>query len=153
MSTEQERKYMRGLTYFLTFSGSENVTKRVKSLMYFLSCSVLIVYDSLKYRQSSWRVPLWVINEVRTRRFRNFRPRLPSCTCIYAFSLHSLPPSTSVRILFLREYVTDIFYELLSMKKPQTTLQNKETTAQSYQKMSNQNTKKSHGIKGALLNR
>ena len=45
MSTEQEGKYMRDLTLFVTFSGPENVTEWVKPLMYFLSCSVLIVYD------------------------------------------------------------------------------------------------------------
>ena len=36
-----------------------------------------------------------------------------------------------------------MFCELISIKEPQTTLQNKETSAQSYRKMSNQNTKKS----------
>ena len=46
---------------------------------------------------------------------------------------------------------TDIFCEFLSIKEPQT-LQNKETTVQSYQKMSNQNTNKSLGIKFALFN-
>ena len=39
----------------------------------------------------------------------------------------------------------DIFYELLSIKEPQTTLQNKETIVESYQLMSNQNTKKRPG--------
>ena len=34
---------------------------------------------------------------------------------------------------------------LLSIKEPQTTLQNKETTVQNYQKMSNQKTKKNTG--------
>ena len=34
---------------------------------------------------------------------------------------------------------------LLSIKEPQATLQNKETTVQNYRKMSNQNTKKSTG--------
>ena len=38
------------------------------------------------------------------------------------------------------------------MKEPQTTLQNKETTVQSYQIMSNINTKWSPGIKGAHFN-
>ena len=47
--------------------------------------------------------------------------------------------------------MVDIFCRLLSVKEPET-LQNKETTAQSYQKMSNQNTKKSNGIEFALLN-
>ena len=40
--------------------------------------------------------------------------------------------------------MTDIFYELLSLTAP--TLQNKETTAQSYRKMLIQNTKKNLGI-------
>ena len=47
--------------------------------------------------------------------------------------------------------MTDIFCELLSIKEPQTTLQNKETTVQSYRKMSIQNTKKSLGTKLVLL--
>ena len=47
--------------------------------------------------------------------------------------------------------MTDIFCELLSIKKPQTTLQNKETTVQSKRKMSIQNTKKSLGIEVVLL--
>ena len=38
--------------------------------------------------------------------------------------------------------MTDIFCELLSIKEPQTILQNKETTVQSYRKMSNQNNQK-----------
>ena len=48
--------------------------------------------------------------------------------------------------------MTDIFCELLSVKEPQTTLQNKETTVPCYRKMSNQNTKKSPGIEFALFN-
>ena len=48
--------------------------------------------------------------------------------------------------------MTDIICELLSIKEPQTTLQSKETILQSYRKMSNQNTKKSPGIKVALFN-
>ena len=47
--------------------------------------------------------------------------------------------------------MTNIFCELLSIKEPQTTLQNKETTVQSYRKMSIQNTKKSLGTKLVLL--
>ena len=38
-----------------------------------------------------------------------------------------------------------MFCELLSIKEPETTLQNKETNVQSYCKISNQNTKKSPG--------
>ena len=40
-----------------------------------------------------------------------------------------------------------MFCELLSIKEPQTKLQNKETTVQSYWKMPNQNIKKSPEIK------
>ena len=47
--------------------------------------------------------------------------------------------------------MTDIFCELLSIKEPQTTLQNKETTVQSYWKMLIQKTKKSLGIEVVLL--
>ena len=46
----------------------------------------------------------------------------------------------------------DIFFELMSIKKLQSTLQNKETTLQSYGKIPNQNTKKSPGIDCALFN-
>ena len=42
--------------------------------------------------------------------------------------------------------------KLLLIEKPQTTLQNKQTTVQSYQKMSNQNRKKNPGMKFALFN-
>ena len=41
---------------------------------------------------------------------------------------------------------------LILIKEPQTTLQNKETTVQSYRKMLNQNTKKSPGIGFAICN-
>ena len=84
---------------------------------------------------------LGVIHKVRALRFRNFKPSLPLCTCTYAFSLHPLPP-----------LVTCIFCELLSIKEPQATLQNKENSVQSYRRMSNQNTKKSPGIEFALFN-
>ena len=42
--------------------------------------------------------------------------------------------------------------KILSIKEPQTTLQNKETTVQSYHIMSNINTKKNPGIEGAHFN-
>ena len=48
--------------------------------------------------------------------------------------------------------MTDIFRELLSIKEPQTTLQNKETTVQSYRKMLIQKNKKSLGIKLKVFN-
>ena len=41
--------------------------------------------------------------------------------------------------------------KILSIKETQTTLQNKETTVQSYQIMSNINTKENPGIEGAHL--
>ena len=49
--------------------------------------------------------------------------------------------------------MTGIFCELLSIKKAETALQNKETTVQSYWKMSDQNTKKIPGIEVAFFNR
>ena len=58
----------------------------------------------------------------------------------------------SVRILFLKEDMTDIFCEFLAIKEPQTTLENKETTVQSYQKMSNQNTKNRPKVEFSLFN-
>ena len=51
--------------------------------------------------------------------------------------LPPFPPSTSLLILYIKEDMTDIFCEFLSIKELQTTLQNKETTIQSYWKMSN----------------
>ena len=45
-----------------------------------------------------------------------------------------------------------IFCELLLIKEPQTTLQNKETTVQSCLEILKENTKKSSGIEGALFN-
>ena len=45
--------------------------------------------------------------------------------------------------------MTDIFCELLSIKEPQTKLQIKETTAQNYHQIMNQNTKMSPGIRFA----
>ena len=73
-------------------------------------------------------------------------PPPPSrCTRTYAFSLH--------RMWFVREDVSerDKFCELLSIKEPQTTLQNKETTVQSCRKMLNKNAKKSPEIEGAIF--
>ena len=57
----------------------------------------------------------------------------------YSFSLHLLPTSVSVQILFFIENMTDVFCDLLSIKEPQIMLQNKEITLQSYRKMLNQN--------------
>ena len=48
--------------------------------------------------------------------------------------------------------MTDIFCGSLSIKELQTTLENKETTVESYRKMSNQNTKKNPRIEVALFN-
>ena len=74
-----------------------------------------------------------------------------TCTSIYAFNIQPLLPTTSVQILFFKETMTDIFCQLPSIKEPQTTSQNKETTLQSYRKMSIQNTKTSLGIEVVLL--
>ena len=74
-----------------------------------------------------------------------------TCTSTYAFNIQPLSSSTSVRILFFKGDMTGIFCELLSIKDLQTTLQNKETTVQSYRKMSIQSNKKSLGIKVVLL--
>ena len=60
-------------------------------------------------------------------RFRNFRPPLPF-TCTYVFSLDPLCPEYQrADIIFKRRHDRDIFCELLSIKEPQTVLQNKET--------------------------
>ena len=56
------------------------------------------------------------------------------------FVILDLPP---------KEDMTDIFCEFLSIKEPQTTLQNKETTIQSYWKMS-KNPKQRYKIKKLL---
>ena len=86
-----------------------------------------------------------------TLRFHNFRYHLPN-VCGHMFLVYSLlDASTSVPILFFKGDMTDIFRELLSIKETQTTLQNKETTVQSYRKISNQNAKKSPGIEVVLF--
>ena len=51
-----------------------------------------------------------------------------------------------------RRYDRDKFCELLSFKEPQTTLQNKETDVQCYQKMSNQNATNSPRIEFVFYN-
>ena len=50
-----------------------------------------------------------------------------------------------------KRYDRDIFCESLSTTEPQAKLQNKETTVQSYQKMLNQNTKKSPEDQGCTF--
>ena len=62
------------------------------------------------------------------------------------------PPSTSAQILFFKEDMAYKFCEFLSIWEPQTTLQIKETTVQSYRKITNQNTKKNPGIEFTLFN-
>ena len=74
------------------------------------------------------------------------------CTCRYIISLHRLSSSTIVRILVFKGDMTDTFCELLSIKEPRVTLQNKEATVQSYRKMSKQNTKKSPELEGVYFN-
>ena len=49
--------------------------------------------------------------------------------------------------------MTDIFYEFLSIKKPQAVLQSRETTIQNYHTMQNQNTKKNPGSSLHFLSR
>ena len=66
---------------------------------------------------------------------------------------HPFPPYYKhTDIIFQRRYDRDLFCELLSIKEPQTTFQNKETIVQSYQKMSNQNTKKRPETEVVLFN-
>ena len=85
-----------------------------------------------------------VIHKVRTLRFLNFRPQPPSPSSprppVRAHTLLAYipPPSMSVRILFQKRYDRDVFSELLSVKEPQTMLQNKETTVQNYREMNTQ---------------
>ena len=62
------------------------------------------------------------------------------------------PQNDLMDSIVYRRYDRDIFCELLSFKEPQTTLQNKETDVQSYQKMSNQNTKNSLRIEFVFYN-
>ena len=102
------------------------------------------------FEHLSSSVSLGVIQKVRMLRFRNFRPPLPF-TCTYAFSLDPLCPEYErTDIIFKRRHDRDIFCELLSIKEPETVLQNKETTLQIYRKMSNQNIKRSPRIRFAL---
>ena len=64
-----------------------------------------------------------VIDKVNTLRYCNF-------------SLHSFAfLATRVQIVFFKEDKTHILCKLLSIKEPQTSFKNKETTGQSYQKI------------------
>ena len=54
-------------------------------------------------------------------------------------------------MLFFKEDMTDIFCELLAIKEPKPMLQIKGTTLQNYQKLPNQNTKKSRLVIDFLL--
>ena len=52
-----------------------------------------------------------VIRKVCKLRNLLFQTLLPPCTCTYAISLHPLfPHSTNVRIVFLKEDMTDIYF-------------------------------------------
>ena len=88
-----------------------------------------------------------VIHKERTLRFRNFR-KTPSP--LYVHIRFELTPLHPQRKSSLSD--RDMFSELLSMKEPQTTLQNKETTVRSYRKMFNQSTSKRPGIEFVLFN-
>ena len=57
------------------------------------------------------------------------------CACACVISLHPSFPIVWVYRLFEKRYDRDVFRELLSIKEPQKSLQNKETTAQSYPKL------------------
>ena len=83
---------------------------------------------------------------VCTLRFHTFRPPSP---CVDA---HMLLAYTLFPLVWAYRYFLKKIFQRLSIKKTHTTLQNKETTVQSYQKILNQNTKKSPGIKGTLFN-
>ena len=50
-----------------------------------------------------------VIHKYARSDFVILDPPLP-CTCTYAFSLHPLPPITSVRIVFFKEGITAIYF-------------------------------------------
>ena len=76
---------------------------------------------------------------------------LPPCTCTCAFSLHPSPQDERTDFIFEVRYDRDILYELLSIKEPERTIQNKETIVQSYWKMSDQNTKKIPGSRLRFL--
>ena len=129
-----------------------------KSFLNFLKQNQFLFFTGWRenlYIQSSYRLPLScvflrVIHKVDLLRFCNFKPLFPLFVHIL-FSLHRILPSTSTRIIFFKEHLTDIFCELLSIKEPQTMLQNKETTVQSYQKMLNLSTKKSPGVQGCTF--
>ena len=101
--------------------------------------------------------PYGVIHNVCMLRFCDFSlpappPPSPSpspCTCTYVFGLHHPIPLVQAYRQYTANYY--IFCELLPIKEPQT-LQNEETTVQNYQKILNQNTKKSPEIKFMLFN-
>ena len=85
-------------------------------------------YAKHSYFKNFFQLVQGVIHKVRPLRFCNLDsppPPHPTYTSTYAFNIQSLFPSTSVRILFFKVHMTDIFCELLSIEEPQTTLQNK----------------------------
>ena len=88
--------------------------------------------------------------KVFANRFCHFRSLLPSYTCGYAFSLHSLSLSTSVRILIFKEDMTEIYFANSLQSK---NYKQRYKIKNSYRKFSIQNNKKSPGIEFALSNR
>ena len=70
--------------------------------------------------------------------------------CTYAFITPS--PVVPGYIYYFLNKIWHLFCKLPSIKEPQITLQNKETTVQNYQKISNQNAKKNPAIEFVFFN-
>ena len=81
-----------------------------------------------------------VFHKVRMSDFVILDPSAP-CTCIYDFRPQSFPLVECMDIFFSQEDVPEICF--VNYYQSKATLQNKQTTVKMYQKMSNQNTKKS----------
>ena len=112
--------------------------------------SVLLSFEplsgsSIKYVRSDFEI----LDPTTLPATTHTRP--PPSTCTYDSSLQPLLPQQEHTHNIFKEDSTGIFCELLLIKEPQTTLQNKETTVPSYRQMSNQNTTKSPGIEFALF--
>ena len=78
----------------------------------------------------------------------------PSFPLIHAHTLLAYTPSPLIRAYgyYFSKKIWERYCELLPIKEPQATLQNKETTVQNYWKIWNQNTKKIPGLDFALFN-
>ena len=144
--TEMETKTLKQI---LLAPGVEVVPKKVLksprcycSSKFFLFVAVQVTFEISVHGSS--------IKYVRSD-FVLLDPPLPPVRAHTLLTYNTSPPTrTSVRIVLFKEDMTDIFCELLSIKEPQTTLQNKETMYNAIGKCRIKTPKKSPRIKFAL---